>query len=175
MLTLGRRGSLSFWAPLPKGNCGFALPVADKAKTEFPQRSKNARNSVSPQRFSGTARRRCPQSRLRGIPFSRGPSRAPAPTKKISLRPALGRKHCFRGTTHIRFQESHSRRDNGRRPPGIGRSSRANQAPLTQRASSRRPSFSVRPSRHYFPDHSRHRVSQFAQVFKSVFVLFAKN
>ena len=25
-----------------RGNCGFALPVADEAKPEFPQRSKNA-------------------------------------------------------------------------------------------------------------------------------------
>ena len=37
-------------------NCGFALPVADEAKPQFPQRSKNARISVSPMRFSGTAR-----------------------------------------------------------------------------------------------------------------------
>ena len=37
-------------------NSGFALPVADEAKPGFPQRSENARISVSPQRFPGTAR-----------------------------------------------------------------------------------------------------------------------
>ena len=37
-------------------NCGLALPVADSAMPQFPQRSKNARSSTSPKRFSGTAR-----------------------------------------------------------------------------------------------------------------------
>ena len=32
------------------------LPVAEEGGAEFPQRSKNARESESPQRFSGTAR-----------------------------------------------------------------------------------------------------------------------
>ena len=36
---------------------GAALPVADEAAPLFPQRSENARISVSPQRFPGTARR----------------------------------------------------------------------------------------------------------------------
>ena len=40
----------------PRGNCGFALPVAEKARPQFPQRSKNARIGVSPMRFSGPAR-----------------------------------------------------------------------------------------------------------------------
>ena len=39
-----------------EGNCGLALPVADSAMPQFPQRSKNARSSTSPKRFSGTAR-----------------------------------------------------------------------------------------------------------------------
>ena len=35
------RGKQGSCLPL-RGNCGFALPVADEAKPEFPQRSKNA-------------------------------------------------------------------------------------------------------------------------------------
>ena len=40
-------------------NCGFALPVAEEAKPEFPQRSKIPRISASPTGFSGTARWTC--------------------------------------------------------------------------------------------------------------------
>ena len=40
------------------GNCRPPLPAAEEGGLQFPQRSKNARNSVSPQHFSGTARRR---------------------------------------------------------------------------------------------------------------------
>ena len=43
--------------PSPRtGNSGFVLPVAEEAKPGFPQRSKTARKSASPQQFSGTAR-----------------------------------------------------------------------------------------------------------------------
>jgi hypothetical protein len=41
-------------------NCSLALPAAEKARLQFPQRSENARISVSPQRFLGTARRSKP-------------------------------------------------------------------------------------------------------------------
>ena len=52
-----------------EGNCGLALPVADSAMPQFPQRSKNARSSASPKRFSGTARRiGRPQTTLEDIP-----------------------------------------------------------------------------------------------------------
>ena len=52
-----------------EGNCGLALPVADSARPQFPQRSKNARSSASPKRFSGTARRiGRPQTTLDDIP-----------------------------------------------------------------------------------------------------------
>ena len=52
-----------------EGNCGLALPVADSARPQFPQRSKNARISASPKRFSGTARRiGRPQTTLDDIP-----------------------------------------------------------------------------------------------------------
>ena len=37
-------------------NCRLPLPVAEEGSLQFPQRSKNARKSVSLQRFSGTAR-----------------------------------------------------------------------------------------------------------------------
>ena len=40
------------------GNSGLALPVAEKARPLFPQRSKNAKKCVSLKRFLGTARRR---------------------------------------------------------------------------------------------------------------------
>ena len=47
-----RRHSL----PRARGKEALALPVAEKARAPFPQRSKTARISVSPQQFSGTAR-----------------------------------------------------------------------------------------------------------------------
>jgi hypothetical protein len=37
-------------------NCGLPPPVAEEESPEYPQRSKNARNSVSPKHVSGTAR-----------------------------------------------------------------------------------------------------------------------
>ena len=40
------------------GKSALPLPVADAGRALFPQRSKNARISVSPKHFSGTARRR---------------------------------------------------------------------------------------------------------------------
>ena len=101
--------------------------------------------------------------------------RGAGPYRKKSLRPPLGRKPSFRGTTHIRlFAKPHFQRCNARRTPGIGRSSRANQAPPAQRAFSRRPSFSVRWFECYFPDHSRLRLSHIAQFFKDFFGLFVK-
>ena len=42
--------------PRARGKEALALPVAEKARAPFPQRSKTARISVSPQQFSGTAR-----------------------------------------------------------------------------------------------------------------------
>ena len=42
--------------PPARGKRVLALPVAEKARALFPQRSKNARDGVSPQHFSGTAR-----------------------------------------------------------------------------------------------------------------------
>ena len=60
-----RRGALRSASPLrspvfqpsPRtGNSGFALPVAEEAKPEFPQRSKIPSISASPTGFSGTAR-----------------------------------------------------------------------------------------------------------------------
>ena len=42
--------------PRAWGKRVLALPVAEKARALFPQRSKNARDGVSPQHFSGTAR-----------------------------------------------------------------------------------------------------------------------
>ena len=71
-------------------------------------------------------------------------------------------------------QESHSRCSNAHHAPGIGRSSRANQVPMTQRAFSRRPSFSARHGRCYFPVHSRPRLSHILQFFKGFFGLFVK-
>ena len=51
-------GPLAGQKPSPRtGNSGFALPVAEEAKPEFPQRSKIPRISASPTGFSGTARR----------------------------------------------------------------------------------------------------------------------
>ena len=54
------KGRITMRPPKPSprtGNCGLAPPAADKARLEFPQRSKTARISVSPRQFSGTARR----------------------------------------------------------------------------------------------------------------------
>ena len=42
--------------PRARGKRVLALPVAEKARALFPQRSKNTRKSVSPKCFSGTAR-----------------------------------------------------------------------------------------------------------------------
>ena len=56
-----------------EGNSELVLPVAEQARPEFPQRSKNARIGVSPQHFSGTARRtaveRAKRARLKGLSF----------------------------------------------------------------------------------------------------------
>lgn len=54
-------------------NCGLPLPVAEEGRGQFPQRSKNARNSVSPMHFSGTARRDC------------GPCRGRPPGRPVSV------------------------------------------------------------------------------------------
>ena len=43
-------------------DCAPPLPGAEKGGAQSPQRSKNARNSESPQRFSGTARRESEES-----------------------------------------------------------------------------------------------------------------
>ena len=57
-------------SPSARGKSGLAPPVADEASMVFPQRSKNARISVSPMRFSGTARWRCSALALPGCVIS---------------------------------------------------------------------------------------------------------
>ena len=39
-------------------NCGLPPPVAEEGRDGFPQRSENRRESVSPNGFPGTARRK---------------------------------------------------------------------------------------------------------------------
>jgi len=71
--------------------------------------------------------------------------------KKIKASiPKQGRKQNFRGTTHVRHKAA-LKTLNARPTPVIGRSSRANQAPVLSGAFSRRLPISEKNSPRYFP------------------------
>ena len=70
-------------------------PVADEGLMPFPQRSKNARKSVSPQHFSGTARWEKTKSlHLAAFAIPGPASRRPANTPGCPLLPLCGNSPC---------------------------------------------------------------------------------
>ena len=101
--------------PRARGNCGFPPPVAEEGNPQFLQRSKNARTSVSPQHFSGTAKRTGGAKRRMRSPRNGSPasvilsvSKGSRPRRKRSVRMHKDNSHSLPSPCRGDLPSAHS-------------------------------------------------------------------